>query len=188
MKRVDVLGLCVAAMFALGAIPATGASAASPEYFICAKALGTGKYQDKACSNLASPGPGNFERVVWTHAKKMTFTAKGEGSVLVDSVNPFGPNLKAGEPGQIEGGARCQTETVRGQVTGPKTTTFKVRYSECATLEGASCKTAGHLKGVIVTEQLESELVWLDKAHTRVGSEIRDSARVVAWNRTNVPP
>ena len=160
-------------MFVLGAIPAASASAASPEYFICAKAKLTGKYEDPACSNLASPGPGNYERVVWAHAKKRSFTAKSEGSVLVDSVNPFGPNLKAGEPGQIEGSATCQKETVKGEVTGPKTTTFKVSYSRCATAEGASCNTAGQKKGVIVTEQLESELVWLDKAHTKVGSVVR---------------
>ncbi len=173
MRRIDVLGLCIATTVALGAVAATSASAASPEYFICAKAKLAGKYEDKGCSNLASPGPGNYERVVWTHAKKRSFTAKGEGSVLVDSVNPFGPNLQAGEPGQIEGAATCKTETVKGEVTGPTTTTFKVHYTQCATTEGASCNTAGQKKGVIVTEQLESELVWLDKAHTRVGSVVR---------------
>jgi hypothetical protein len=172
MKRIGVLGLYVAAMFALGAVPATSASAASPEYFICAKAKGAGKYEYKACSNLASPGPGNYERVVWTHAKKRSFTGKNEGPVLVEPVNPFGKNLKPGEPGQIVGSATCQKEKVRGEVTGPNTTTFKVSYSQCAN-EGASCNTAGQKKGVIVTEQLESELVWLDQAHTKVGSLVR---------------
>lgn len=173
MRRIDVLGLCLTATFALCAISATSASAASPEYFICAKAKGTGKYEDKTCSKPASPGPGNYERVVWTHAKKTSFTGKSEGAVLVDSVNPFGPNLKAGEPGQIEGSATCQKETVKGEVTGPKTTIFKVRYTQCATSEGASCNTAGQKKGVIVTEPLESELVWLDKAHAKLGGVVR---------------
>jgi hypothetical protein len=172
MRRIHVLGLCVAAMFALGAIPAANASAASPEYFICAKAKHTGKYADRACSNLASPGPGNYERVVWTHAKKRSFTAKSEGSVIVDSVNAFGKNLQAGEPGKIEGSATCQTEKVKGEVTGPKTSTFKATYSNCSS-EGASCNSPGHKKGVIVTDQLESELVWLDAAHTKVGSLVR---------------
>lgn len=172
MRRVFVLGLCLAAMSALGAMLATSASAAAPEYFICAKAKDAGKYEDKACSKLASPGPSNYERVVWTHAKKRSFTAMGEGSVTVNSVNPFGENFKAGEPGRIEGSGTCQKEKVVGEVTGPQTTTFKVSYSQCGS-EGASCNTAGQKKGIIVTEQLESELVWLDEAHTKVGTVVR---------------
>jgi hypothetical protein len=174
MRRIHVMGLCLAGTFALSicAIAATSASAASPEYFICAEATGTGKYKDKACSTLASPGPGNYERVVWTHAEKKSFTGKNEGPVLVDSVNPFGKNFQAGEPGQIVGSTTCLTEKVSGEVTGPNTTTFKVRYTGCAT-EGASCSTAGHKEGIIVTERLESELVWLDHAHTKVGSLVR---------------
>ena len=78
MRRSHVMGLCLAGTFALGicAIAATSALAASPEYFLCAKATGAGKYQDEACSTLASPGPGNYERVAWTHAKVTSFSAK----------------------------------------------------------------------------------------------------------------
>ena len=174
MRRIRVMGLFLVGTFAVSicSIAATSALASSPEYFVCAKATGAGKYQDEACSTLASPGPGNYERVAWTHAKVTSFSAKNEGNVVVDSVNPFGPNFKAGEPGKIEGSATCERESVVGKVTGAKTTTFKVSYHRCSA-EGVSCNTAGQRKGVIVTEELESELVWLDAAHTKVGTVVR---------------
>lgn len=172
MRRIRVMAPCLVAVCALAAIVASSASAA-PEYFICAKTKGAGKYEDKACSTLASPGPGNYERVVWTHAKKKSFKAKNEGTLLANSVNPFGKNLKAGEPGQtLPGPWTCEREKAVGEVTGPRTTTWKTTYSKCRAM-GTKCNSAGQKEGTIVTDQLESELVWLDKAQTKVGIKIK---------------
>ena len=172
MGRIHLVWLWLAAVLALSAIPAVSAWAAAPEYFVCAKAKGTGKYQDKACSKLASPGPGNYERVVWTHARKRTYKSKNDGTIVDNSVNPFGSELKHGEPGKIEGTTTCEKEKLTGEVTGPSTTAFKVTYSKCSA-EGKSCTTPGQKKGTIATEPLESELVWLDTAHTRLGSRVK---------------
>lgn len=172
MRRIGVVGLCLVAVFALTAVVASSASA-SPEYFICAKAKGTGKYEDKACSTLASPGPGNYERVAWTHAKKKLFKAKNEGSPLANGVNPFGPHMGAGEPGQILPNPWiCEHEKVAGEVTGPRTARWNTTYTKCSAL-GTKCNSPGAKEGTIVTDPLESELVWLDKAHTKVGIKIR---------------
>lgn len=173
MTRLKVAGLCIVAAFVLGATAAASyAAEEGPEYFICAKTKGTGKYEDKACSKPASPGPGNYERVVWTHAKKKLVKAKNKGRVLENLVNPFGENMKAGEPGQIEGQTTCGKEQLAGEVSGPRSTIYKTTYSKCSTV-GVKCNSAGQPEGTIVTDQLESELVWLDKARTKVGIRIK---------------
>jgi hypothetical protein len=159
-------------MFGLAGIAASSASAAAPEYFVCAKATSTGKYEDNACSKLASPGPGSYERMAWTHAKKKIIKAKNEGTEIDNVVNPFGKNLQVGEPGRIEGTTTCGKEKLTGELTGPRTETLKATYSNCSAL-GQACNTEGQKKGTVVTERLESELVWLDRAHTKVGVKVK---------------
>jgi len=55
-------------------------------------------------------------------------------------------------------------------VTGPKTTTWKTTYKKCEALK-TKCNTAAQAEGTIITEQLSSTLVNLDKGpgHKRPG-------------------
>ncbi len=68
MKSMRILGLCLAAVFALSAIAVSSAAAAQPEYKTCGKATKivktyTGKYTDKNCSEVNAKSEGKYERV-----------------------------------------------------------------------------------------------------------------------------
>ncbi|HTY97929.1 MAG TPA: hypothetical protein VMB91_12865, partial [Solirubrobacteraceae bacterium] len=168
MKRINVLGLCLVAVFALSAVIASAAFAVDPEFQICGKAakngkVYTGKYSDKACSAAEPKGEGKYEREEWSKAKKMGFKAKNEGAPHNNIVNVFGEK-KGGptEPATIEGTTTCQQEKVTGTTTGPKTTTWKTEYKKCSAVVAkipTECNTAKAKKGVITTEQLTAELV-----------------------------
>jgi hypothetical protein len=61
MKRIRIVGLCLAAIFALTALMATGASAESPpEVGRCLKLAG-GKWKDGGCKTPSKPGEEKFE-------------------------------------------------------------------------------------------------------------------------------
>jgi hypothetical protein len=175
MKRFKVVGLCLVAVFALCAVLVASASAASPEYFTCTKApvKNTGNYSGKACSEAEKvAGTGKYERTAWNAGKKTSFKGKNEGNPHNNIVNPFGKNKVVGEPGQIEGTTTCEKEKVAGNVTGPKETKWKTEYKKCSALE-TKCNTAGQKEGTIVTEELESTLVWLDSGKTKAGIKVK---------------
>jgi Carboxypeptidase regulatory-like domain len=180
MRRVTGAGVCLVAVLAASMLVAASASAGGPEYMICAKApKGAGAYLDAACSKPSGEGKGNYERVSWAHAKKKAFKGKNEGTPHLTIVNVYGdctpgaPGACAKEPAKAEGATQCAKEALAGEVTGPKTSTWKTEYSHCEAGSDESCSTAGQKAGVIVTEELESELVWLDKAHTKAGIKVK---------------
>jgi hypothetical protein len=180
MKRFKVLGLCLVAVFALGAVVVSNAAAEPPEYFTCLKAspTNTGNYTEKLCKALAgTPGTAKYEREAWNKGKKVTFKGKNEGTPHNNSVNPFGENMVAGEPGQIEGSLECTKEKVVGAVTGPQGAEWQTEYSSCEAA-GVKCKTHGLKEGHIKTEKLSSELVFLDAAKTKAGIEISGHGKV----------
>jgi hypothetical protein len=184
MKRINVLGLCLVAVFALSAVIASAAFATDPEYQICGKAAKngkayTGKYSDKACSVAEPKGEGKYEREEEAKAKKKAFKGKNEGEPHNNIVNVFGEK-KGGptEPAVIEGTTTCKSEKVAGETTGPKTTTWKTEYKGCGAVVAkipTECNTKGEKNGVIKTDQLSSTLVNLDKAtpHKRVGLRVK---------------
>jgi len=191
MKRMRIVGLCLVAVFALSAVIAASASAAAPEFQVCGKAakagkLYTGKYTDKACSKEASPteiteGKKNkYEREEWSKAKKKGFKGKNKGTPHNQIVNPFGecnPETEKCEtkPAKVEGETECTKEAVVGEVTGPKTETFKTIYTGCSAGEFGACHTAGasEKKAEIKTNGLEGELVFLNAAKTEVGLRVK---------------
>jgi len=184
MKRMRIVGLCLAAVFALSALVASSASAAGPEFKVCGKAaksgkLYTGKYTDKACSKEASPAEitegkkNKYERVSWEKAKKKKFKGKNKGSPHNNIVNPFGEKSGGGkEPAKIEGTTTCTKEAVNGEVTGPKEEKWKTVFTGCEALS-TPCNTAGAKSGEIKTQELEGTLVYLSKDHTKVGIQVK---------------
>jgi len=178
MKRTKVVGLCLAALFALCAISVSSAFGALPEYKVCGKAAKvakkyTGKYSDKECAVAEPKGEGKYEREEEAKAKKTAFTGSNEGTPKNYIVNPFGKNKVKGEPGQKEGVTECTKEDVdAGNITGPKTSTWETEYSKC---EGnkSPANSAGKKSGVIVTDKLEATLVYLNKAKTEPGIRVK---------------
>jgi hypothetical protein len=92
MKRFKVVGLCLAAVFALCAVLAAGAQAATPpEYKVCIKASpkNTGNYSGKECADAQKvAGTGKYERAEFNKGKKVTFKGKNSGTPKNIIVNP----------------------------------------------------------------------------------------------------
>jgi hypothetical protein len=156
MKRIRIVGLCLVAVFALSAIVAGGASAASPEYKTCIKATEKtpektykdGEFSDKACGT-PSPG-GKYKLGAWNAGKKK-FAQKGKGGK--------GANIQYNpETNSPIGDTECASEKITGEVTGPKESRIQTEYKGCKTNEGKNC-TSGAKKGVIVTKELSAVLV-----------------------------
>jgi len=201
MKRFKVMGLCLVAVLALSAMVVASASAALPEYKACVKVAKNGvtkkyegKYSVKTCATEASPteqseGKKNkYEREEYNKGKSATPTFKGKNvgtpkNLIVDPTCPEGKfnngthkceepgKAKGSEKAQIGGVTECGKEAVLGTITGPKTTQWKTTYSKCKALE-TPCNTAGEKSGVIVTDQLEATLVYLNSAKTEPGIQV----------------
>jgi hypothetical protein len=118
MKRIRIVGLCLAAIIALTAIVATGASAESPpEVGRCIKKAG-GKWKDGGCKTPSKPGEEKFE---W-------YPAYVGGVVNTEPTTPklkYKAAWKEGTLIQLEtvGGEKiiAKGQTSTGEVTGAKT-------------------------------------------------------------------
>ncbi len=176
MKRFNVLGLCLVAVFALSAAVVSSASAAAPEYFTCiiASPPNTGHYKNHTC---AYPGEYSvnatekWERAAWNKGQKVTFKGKNVGTPHNNSVDPF--------TSTIAGTVECKKEKVAGQVTGPKTTEWQTEYTGCKEVaSGFKCWTHALNAGHVKTQTLTSELVFLNAAKTHPGIVVRGTGPV----------
>ncbi len=153
MQRLKVLGLALVAAFALGAVAASGASAAEPEILSCQKvAAGTGAFEDAKCSKLGGTKEFELKELV---KKKFTSTS-GAGE------------LKAA--GQT---VKCAADTNTGEISGTKAVVkVVVKFTKCK-LGAAECKSAGANPEEIVTTSLKGRLGYLEKAKSgKVGLEL----------------
>jgi hypothetical protein len=173
MQRIRTVGLCLVAIVAMSMLVAANASAEGPEYRTCIKAnpKNTGHYSDKACSAEEPQGKGTYERGAWNQGKGAAFKGKNSGTARNTIVNPI---TGEGSPGKIEATTECANEKLLGQVTGPKTSTWKTTFLRCKG-NGTPCNTSGQKPGTILTDQLESTLVNLEKGPTpkRVGMRVK---------------
>jgi hypothetical protein len=69
MRRIRMVGLCLVAMFAIGALAASMAQAASPEWGRCEKTKG-GKYKEAACLTEATQKKGKYTGKYEWHSLK----------------------------------------------------------------------------------------------------------------------
>lgn len=201
MKRFTVVGLCLAAVLAFTAMAVSSASA-FPEYKACVKTAKNpttkkyeGKYSVKTCATEASgteqsEGKHNkYEREEYNKGKSATpaFKGKNKGSPHNNLVDPTCPTGKfntsthkceeegkatASEPADIAGTTTCTKEAVLGSITSPTNTKWKTTYSKCSALE-TPCNTKSQSSGVIVTNELESTLVFLNPTNTEAGLKVK---------------
>lgn len=163
MRSIKVIGLCLAAVFALSAIVAASASAAAPEYKACVKASKvnkkyTGTFSNKECTDAAAEGKYELAEVT----PGTTFTGKAKTGVL-NSYNPLENNKSVGK---IE----CKKASELGEIINAKQAVQEVTFSKCTT-EGGSVKCGSPAaSGEIHTSAIVSTLVWLNSAKTKPGS------------------
>jgi len=161
MKRFRIVGLCLAAIFALTAIVATGASAETPpEVGRCLKKAAPAKWKDGGCKTPSKPGEEKFE---WYPA----FI----GGVPNENPKPiklkYKAAFKAGTLIQLEtvGGEKiiAHGQTSTGEVTGEKTnigTNIDFTGVEAFEQECESTKPKGSGKGDVKVNDLNGRIDW----------------------------
>jgi hypothetical protein len=177
MKRISIVGLCLAAAFAFSAMVASSASAGT--YYWC-KAQKHGEYTTGTCATKSSkPKKGKFEKkpvatceaqkhgeytnsictVKSSKPKKGKFE-KTKGRKYTSSGGKAELSTPAFGPGKVI----CTANTDAGEITGAKTDVDRVTFTGCS-FEGLECESAGPnstpsgTKGVIITNLLDSRLV-----------------------------
>ncbi|HEX3851756.1 MAG TPA: hypothetical protein VHW01_12365 [Polyangiaceae bacterium] len=197
MRRIKMMGLCLVAVLAVAAVAVSSASAALPEYKVCAKAaketakytengkeksksVYTGAFSDKLCSVAAPAGKyraggapeGKYELESWEAAKKKGFKGKNGVSTL-DSYIPEN-EATPWTGGTIVGTVSCKSAKSVGELTGPKTSTVTVEFKTC-TSEGKKCSSAGQKAGTIKTALLNTTLGYIEAGV--VGSDVEAASK-----------
>ncbi len=191
MRRMGIVGVCLLALLVAGLAVASGASAAAPEFKVCAKAEKSGKtylghYSNKNCEgpSFVETGGQKYERASWEKAKKKKFkgkSAKGAKQFFL-IINPGESEnevKKEMEVGKVESELECEGgEKTEGEVTGPKTATWSSTFKKCRVkalykngkfeIQGP-CETEGAKEGEIKTGPMEGTLAVLNAAKTTVG-------------------
>ncbi len=178
MKRIRLVGLCLAAVFAVGAVTSASASAAELPlpalYEACTKApketitylkkgkekkkaVGTGNYTNKTCT---APAPeGKYREVVEGHRLP---EGKYEQRQGIGAGKPFTGKSEGGANLEIDGvgGVHCTASTDEGKFTTPNTAgKILVTFTGC-TLKGGQCNNTGKA-GEIKTNALKGEVGYL---------------------------
>jgi hypothetical protein len=178
MKRKSMFGLCVVVALAAFAISALAASSASAGTYYTCQAKKKGKYTTNACTTLAKPGKGKYEKLPLSTCvakKKGKYTTSSCTTLAKPGKGKFekvaGPTIKSttGEavlttPDFGSGAVKCKASTGTGEITGAQTGTDRVTFTGCE-FEGLPCESAGEnstpsgKSGVIITNLLDSKLI-----------------------------
>jgi hypothetical protein len=177
MRHVRMLGLCLAAMFAVAAVTATAASASSPEWGQCYAKAG-GKYADSNCQTKAKKGTGAYE---WRKDAEVAHKGFSGGSVetshpLLTTFVEFcrrgnqyiNPSCEPpGEEGtEAEATVECASETNVGEVTGKDEIKNVIAHFRGCKLFGDDPCTNTPNEEEIVTNTLKGKLGYLNKNAT----------------------
>ena len=164
MKSMRILGLALAAVFALAAFTASSAMASKPTWKACVKSeKGKGEFSDKLCS-VGAGGTGSYNLVEGI-GKGKGFKGKG-GTAILHNVIPGKGDIKV----------ECASFKDSGSVAAPSGV-FNVtsEFKKCKSL-GAPCKTEGGKKETITTNKLAGSLGYLNKAHSAAGESLTSEA------------
>jgi hypothetical protein len=165
MQLARVMGTALCCGLALLAITAGTATAASPGWAYCAKAVpkNTGNYTDSSCSMHSSPaGTGKYELAAGVG--KAGF--KGKGGETVWHMVIAGK----GDP-KIE----CASFKDSGKVASPNEVFDVVfTFSKCKSL-GSPCSSGAKIE-TVTTEPLSGELGWISKSGKKAGLDLANEA------------
>jgi len=167
MKRLKIMGLCLAAAFVVSAVTVATASAEAPEYGRCLTAKVGKKYDGKYDNAKCTPAKTETE-------KKAVEKGEGKyewfpGAVKVNQTSVGG--IAALE--QTNGlGVGCKTEHSTGEFSGTKEEkNLIVTFEGCESV-GFVCTSPGHKAGELVTNTLEGRVVWENKALHKTAIEL----------------
>jgi hypothetical protein len=156
MKRIRIVGLCLVAVFAMGAVAASSAFA-SPTYFECAKVKG-GKFE-KGCGKEG--GKGGYSRVAVKTPAKYTGT---NGKSVLKAVDP--------ETKTVVASTSCTKAKETGAIISATESETTVTFEKCTSL-GKKCTSTGEkTKGDIKTNVLLGTLVANEESKTGVATVV----------------
>jgi len=156
MKRMRILGLAILAVFALGAIASSAASAVEPGWYECAKNKESGKLE-KGC--LKEGGKGGYE-IKPGIGKGKAFKGKGGAAKLHTSI-----------PGKGDIPVECEKFKDIGNAALPNLQVkVTATFSKCK-FAGLPCQS-GTKSGEIKTNSLAGELGYLNKEAVAVGASL----------------
>jgi hypothetical protein len=186
MRRIRIAGLCLVAVFAMGAVLAGTASAANPEYGRCLKVTpkSTSNYDTAKCIKFASEDPGTEEEKLkkgnfkWFKAfggekplEKAGFTAKLKPETIATLETKAGTKVT------------CKALSAAGKYTSlVNVEVNKTDFSGCES-GGIKCNTSGAGEGIIKVKELEGELGLITKGETSVKDKIGN----VLWPKGGTP-
>ncbi len=188
LKHLRMLGLCLAAVFAVAALSASSAFAAGPEWGKCESVgAGSGKYSANCTTKEKG---GGYE---WKKGKSLApihFTGHnvGSGGVLSTFYNVCeGPQEGKRVPRAkcLENGGsiavdleqtlnvECEAESSLGVTEGKnKVSGVHVTFTGCILLGSVPCQSVGAAEGEIKTSELKGELGYINKAAHEVGVKL----------------
>jgi hypothetical protein len=193
VRRVRMMGLCLAALLALAAFAASSASAGLPEFGKCEAKAG-GKYKNSNCTETAKKGEGSYEWKKGSQLKPRSFWGQniGSGGVLTTYGRGCYKTVSGGkeEIGRRsrakckaegnseeneEGGTRfgpltieCTSERNTGEIVGSKELkNITVVFHGCK-FEGLACSNTS-VEGEIDVNPLKGTLGYINKSEKKAG-------------------
>jgi hypothetical protein len=172
MRRIRIVGICLVAAFAVGAVVAASASAAPrPTYKTCFKVSpkGSGRFDNKECTKESKGGKmeGDYELGEWNQGKEASPKVKGTNGIF--TLTSYIKGIR------IVGSISCTKGKWVGNVTGPSQSTVTATLEKCTT-SGEVCTSKGAKTGDIVTNPLSATLILIGKEPVRVGVLIKAAA------------
>ena len=177
MRRIRIVGLCLVAVFAMGAVLATTASAANPEYGRCIKTkVGGGtKYRQREMHGCGRRRKRKLRMVCSIRTEKPVEKKKFTAALKPTTIATL--ETKAGTK------VTCKGLVAKGEITGNTTVIVsQTDFSECES-GGIKCNTAGAGTGVIKVKELEGELGVI----TSVVPHTKDKIGNVLWPKGGTP-
>ena len=155
MRRIQIVGLCLGAVFAFSAMAASSAYAG--EYGTCVKTKEvekhyTGNYKDKNCTEYTGSGTSEYEWEPTLSGSKIAVTDSSKVATLESAL----------------GNVTCKKSTSAGDITGPKSATDTVTFTSCEAVK-EKANSEGEPAGTIKTSLLNARLV--DHGETAGGKE-----------------
>ena len=198
MRHLRIIGLCLAAVFAIAAVTASTASAKKPEWGKCVAQAG-GKYLDGACQTKGKGG--SFEWKKGSTLPNVPFTGEnvGSGGVLSTTLEfCTGPeNVQEkripkkqceAEGGKVEPelgtiDIECESEHNTGEASGKNSIlNVSVKFKGCKIFGSAPCSN-GTEEGEIQVNTLKGELGYINASEHKVGVRLTPTVKHGAFTQ-----
>jgi hypothetical protein len=164
MKRMSMMGLILAAVFAMSAMAAASASAAYPEFYECKKV--TVKFSGIYNKGCVIEGKHNNELKENEYEKK-----PGIGKAATKLFKGKGGAATLHTPA-VGGEVKCKAFKDEGKLTSQSTENGVIStFTGCISL-GKKCTTVGFVAGTIKTHALKGSIGYINAAEHRVGVDL----------------